>query len=173
MDDQRLSRQQVAALRADAEQAAGEVFDRLWDPDVFPVDPFKLAEDYGADVHLGDIPEDVEGLFRPRGDKYDRDQIWVDTDSSRTRQRFSCAHELGHAVHDGEKARIDRRRDDVSTRGTDPHEVWANAFAAELLMPEYAVRQLWNAGADAAELARFFWVSGVAMMNRLKNLGLA
>src|SRR6266702_2240112 len=61
------------------------------------------------------------------------------------RQRFSAAHELAHhklheqeirkAVHVDKGFRV-LLRDDVSSQGIDPLEIEANAFAAELLMPQ-------------------------------------
>lgn len=51
--------------------------------------------------------------------------------------------------------------------------VEANAFAAELLMPEPAVRAEWPRAASAAELARWFGVSEEAMSWRLYNFGLS
>ncbi|MBG9259871.1 ImmA/IrrE family metallo-endopeptidase [Corynebacterium belfantii] len=169
----RLSSEQVAEIRARAEKAAGDVLDAFWNLDQYPVDPIAIAQEYGAEVYLTDLPDDFEGYFRPAklaGSNYP--QIWVDTDRSVQRQRFSLAHELGHLVEDGEKAQVDRRRNTVSSQGTDPHEIYANAFAAELLMPSFAVRQLFHAGGDARFLATYFNVSGIAMENRLKNLGL-
>ncbi|WPF66392.1 MULTISPECIES: ImmA/IrrE family metallo-endopeptidase [unclassified Corynebacterium] len=169
---ERLAPEQVAAIRREATDAATNILEKYWDTDTFPVDPFEIATRYGAEVHRGDMPEDVEGLFRPKGDQYKLPQIWVDTDYSFVRQRFTCAHELGHMVEDGETSQIDRRRDDNSAKGSDPHEVYANAFAAELLMPGYAVRQLWQLGADLFSLASFFGVSKPSMEYRLKNLRL-
>lgn len=55
----------------------------------------------------------------------------------------------------------------------DPIEVEANRFAAELLMPEAAVRHYVQHGIiSISELARTFAVSEVAMKYRLKNLGI-
>lgn len=159
-------------IKHQATEDAYGILDLYWNLNHFPVDPFKIAEKHGAEVHFGDIPEDVEGLFRPRGCDYEYDQIWIDTDSSIVRQRFTCAHELGHMVEDSGSSRIDRRRDSLARRGTDPHEIYANAFAAALLMPEYAVKQLHGLGADPVDLASFFGVSPIAMGYRLKNLGL-
>ena len=54
----------------------------------------------------------------------------------------------------------------------DPDETAANAFAAELLMPEDAVRQLVR-GNSLQQLAYYFDVSPTAMYIRLKVLRLA
>jgi Zn-dependent peptidase ImmA (M78 family) len=56
----------------------------------------------------------------------------------------------------------------------DPVESSANRFAAELLMPESAVRSMISdkAYSNLSALATAFNVSEVAMKYRLKNLGL-
>lgn len=88
------------------------------------------------------------------------------------RQRFTIAHELGHVllghVSKGKKA---KRDDNFNPRG-DWDEVDANAFAAELLMPEAHVREKVRTETNISELARFFGVSPTAIRNRLKNLGI-
>ena len=111
--------------------------------------------------------------------------IGVNTQTSRRRQRFSVAHELGHLLlHEGtlivSSVRIDLR-DGISSLGTDKQEVEANRFAAELLMPRKIVQSAASTrireglpGRDEliAELAREFDVSNEAMGYRLINLGI-
>ena len=70
------------------------------------------------------------------------------------------------------------RRDLLSSEGTDADEIYANQFAAALLMPREAVetryRELGNPSlASAAALAVEFGVSADAMQYRIKNLKLA
>lgn len=65
--------------------------------------------------------------------------ITVNSCSSRTRQRFSAAHELGHWMRDRGTVAFacDERkiRDDPVRRREDP-EYLANVYAADLLLPE-------------------------------------
>lgn len=101
------------------------------------------------------------------------------------RQRFSIAHELGHhelhpkaiqkAVHIDKEFRM-LRRDDLSSQGTDPLEIEANAFASELLMPrDFLVAAIDPGGLDLEDeagielLARKFRVSTSAMRHRLAS----
>ena len=125
-----------------------------------------------------------------------RDSGWivigVNTRTSRKRQRFTIAHEIGHVMlHEGKPLIVDHsvridRRDDVSSIGTDSKEIAANAFAAALLMPhdfivnyvtEY-VASITKSGASlsrddlVSELAAEFDVSAEAMGYRLINLGI-
>lgn len=110
--------------------------------------------------------------------------IGINTQTSRRRQRFSIAHELGHLLlHEGKlivsSVRLDLRNQ-ISSLGTDKEEIEANRFAAELLMPRNLVQAAASAklseglpGRDEliAELAREFDVSNEAMGYRLINLG--
>lgn len=99
------------------------------------------------------------------------------------RQRFTIAHELGHhvlhapdlqrAVHVDKGFRV-LMRDDVSSLGSDPLEIDANAFASELLMPrDFLVDALDANGLDIEDeagievLAKKFRVSAAAMRYRL------
>ena len=99
------------------------------------------------------------------------------------RQRFSAAHELGHHVLHADQIReavhVDRGirilyRDDASSLGTQPMEVQANMFAAELLMPTSLLAgAIADGGVDIEDeasvevLAKRFRVSTAAMRFRL------
>lgn len=104
--------------------------------------------------------------------------ILVNEGQSSARQRFTIAHELGHLLMHVGTGKAVMFRDEVSSRGVDPFEVEANAFAAALLMPEEQVRELvpepMNPMDDDAisQLADNFQVSGQAMAIRLKSLRL-
>ena len=58
------------------------------------------------------------------------------------------------------------------SEGVDTHEIYANEFAACLLMPEDKVRQMHKSGELPAQMALKFKVSADAMTFRLKNLDL-
>jgi hypothetical protein len=92
------------------------------------------------------------------------------------RYRFTVAHELGHWV-----CHVLGRPDPQPTycRAVDLTEVTdrtlereANVFAAELLMPEQAVRESWAALPDTDKLAARFDVSALAAQWRLYSFGL-
>ncbi len=99
------------------------------------------------------------------------------------RQRFTLAHELAHIeMHRAAltvKVHVDNtilRRDSISSKGLEPLEVEANAFAAELLIPqslleaELAGRQVdFEDGALVRALAKQFRVSEAAMRFRLQG----
>ena len=88
------------------------------------------------------------------------------------RRRFTIAHELGHWVCqclEGRGAPVYCRAEDVSPDADRTLEREANVFAAELLMPEPAVRAEFSRGGDVASR---FGVSGEAMHWRLYSFGL-
>jgi Zn-dependent peptidase ImmA (M78 family) len=111
-------------------------------------------------------------------------EIYVQAADSENRQRFTCAHELGHYVkrtaEEGEREwEYVEKRDLLSSEGTNAEERYANSFAAALLMPRDLVEErckeldLDPEGlATAAALAVEFGVSAEAMQYRIKNLRL-
>lgn len=115
----------------------------------------------------------------------DRVIIGVNSLQSKTRQRFTVAHELGHLrlQHSGEVF-VDHmvlRRDRASSQGVDPQEIDANRFAAALLMPQGLVLERLSSIQAATPslssqklidaLAKDFEVSPEAMSYRLASLG--
>lgn len=117
--------------------------------------------------------------------------IGVNTRTSRRRQRFTIAHEVGHLLlHEGtlivDHAVRVNWRDEISGMATDTEEIQANTFAAELLMPrdfvidsleayiEQAARseRIMSHEDLIARIAREFDVSAEAMGYRLINLGI-
>jgi Zn-dependent peptidase ImmA (M78 family) len=116
--------------------------------------------------------------------------IGINTLHSYVRQRFSIAHEIGHAtmhLSKGEDLIVDPptrglfNRDHVASLGEDPKEIEANQFAAALLMQAHLVAEiaseiLSTSPAPSVErlnesLAARFDVSTQAMKFRLVNLG--
>lgn len=165
----------VAAPERDAQ----EILDTVWASDsdrvVLPVDPFVIARRLGLKVFVADLDPGVSGtLIKLPG--YDDPEISVNAQDSRNRQRFTCAHELGHyvkrsAAGDDEMWKYIDRRDALAASGTHPDEVYANQFAASLLMPRQLVKAM-KGQYGRASLAYEFGVSADAMNFRLDNIGL-
>lgn len=151
-----------------------------------PVRIEELAEAHGAQIarHRFEGPE--SGFALRDGNRW---IIGVNIQTSRRRQRFTIAHELGHLLlHKGRPLTVDQAvlrvdmRNDVSSMATDIQEIQANTFAATLLMPEEMVlnsattlvRKDGSITRDdlIAKLARTFNVSVEAMSYRLINLGI-
>jgi hypothetical protein len=138
-----------------------------------PIDPFSIARAMGLEIREAVLRDGVSAMLL--GSAGRDAEIVLDIGDSHQRQYFSCAHEIGHYV---ERARTDPGgtfafvdyRDNRSA--DDLHEVYANEFAANLLMPAAAVKQLWeNEGLGHIAMAKRFDVSLSAMQTRLGRLG--
>ncbi|UKA55162.1 ImmA/IrrE family metallo-endopeptidase [Arthrobacter sp. FW305-BF8] len=134
-----------------------------------PVDATALAEKLGAEVFAADLNDDLAGfIYKAPGQAA---QITVNQNHHLHRRRFTCAHELGHFIErrgTPEIGYIDNR-DTLSAHGTNPHEVYANTFAAALLMPEDEL-EYYAQDHDLYSLARLFRVSTESMEYRLRTL---
>lgn len=159
-------------VKTEAASDADRILTTLWD-DTIPVDPVRIARQLGINVLDARLGPDVAGaLIKNPGQ--DPAIVLSSADSSH-RKRFSCAHEIGHFLRRSDTPEeyryIDFRRS--RSRGDDLEEVYANAFAACLLMPEGAVRRLHGDDPSDVTLAVRFGVSREAMQYRLRDLGLA
>lgn len=145
-----------------------------------PVPVERIARHMDAQLRFEPFEGKISGLlFQENG----RVIIGVNALHARTRQRFTIAHELGHMALGHVGLHIDRGfrillRDEVSSQATNPEEIAANTFAAELLMPATLIRQDFSEiGAEyddeqlVQRLAERYRVSLQAMMFRLTNLG--
>jgi hypothetical protein len=167
-----------------AEDDARAILKTAWDTRendgvALPVDPFAIAQALGLKAYSAPLDAGVSGMLikRPGEDA----EIYVHADDSSNRQRFTCAHEIGHYVKRsaaGDQAwQYVERRDLLSSEGTNAEEIYANQFAAALLMPREAVEERYRELANpsltaAAALAVEFGVSADAMQYRIKNLKL-
>lgn len=152
---------------------ADKVRAAYWGEDVFPVDPVAIAGELGVFVFNANIPGDVSGLLRKHPGQ--AAEIYLDTDDPLVRRRFTCAHELGHYVSHADEDQSELSfvdyRGPLAAEGTDQEEIFANAFAANLLMPKKKVAELHRGNWSRPEMARFFHVSLEAMNHRMSSLG--
>jgi Zn-dependent peptidase ImmA (M78 family) len=145
-----------------------------------PVPVEKIAKMLGARVVSTDFNNEISGVLVRRGSDT---VIGVAKEQSKTRQRFTIAHEIGHLVlHDAEEVHVDREfrvklRSQASSNAVDVDEIEANAFAASLLMPESLLRQDvrklsvdFDDATQVEALATRYRVSAQAMTFRLLNL---
>ncbi len=149
--------------------------------DAPPVDVEKLAKRTGLQVlfHPFDsAPEDISGCIIQEDGIV---AIGVNSRHGRNRQRFTIAHELGHFVlHRSTLETVHLTRSFRSSVGEDTNEIEANAFAADLLMPESMLRAILgdehldieDASTMIDELAQKFEVSTQAMTIRLVRMGI-
>jgi Zn-dependent peptidase ImmA (M78 family) len=144
-----------------------------------PVPIDVIARNLGAEVRFLPYEGELAGMLA-RTD--DRVVIGVNSLHHRNRQRFTIAHEIAHLLLHDLETHFDRNfrvrhRDAVSSAAVDDHEIEANRFAAELLMPHaMLLADLDEAGIDVeqlcdiAPLARRYSVSKQAMMHRVAHL---
>src|SRR4051812_40512322 len=95
------------------------------------VSPLDLLAVVELPVVVGALPDHVAGALVRNGAgavAFVNGGQWID------RQRFTLAHELGHACCGHQKPSVDTFETVFGT-AHDPQEVEANAFAAELLAP--------------------------------------
>ena len=161
-----------------AEKAASDLLEASWRTNggkcPLPVDPFEIADRLGLQVIVTWLEPDVSGMLAKRPDQ--DPEVYVNASDSENRQRFSCAHEIGHYTAratsslDDSYGYIDRRGP-AASRGNNPDEIYANQFAAALLMPEDKVKRFAGRESTAA-MAVKFGVSVEAMKFRLENLSL-
>ncbi|HSS05198.1 MAG TPA: ImmA/IrrE family metallo-endopeptidase [Solirubrobacterales bacterium] len=159
-------------IKLEAAEDAAKLLRVAWSGAI-PVDPVRIARTAGLRVLDAELDEKTLGALvkNPGQDPV----ILLNQSDSPNRRRFTCAHELGHFVRRSEETdeytTVDLR-DPVSATGLDSEEIYANEFAASLLMPEDKVKSLVEAGLDDLEMAIRFKVSREAMQHRLDNLDL-
>ena len=136
--------------RVKIEQEAQSVLERFFITDP-PIDVKGVAENLGYRVVLkffdeedlsGTVMRDARGVVT----------IGINTFHAQVRQRFSIAHEIGHACLHLARGRQEAFfvdppagvffRDSKASRGEDSKEIEANQFAAALLMPSKIIGTL-------------------------------
>lgn len=143
-----------------------------------PIDVYKIAELLNIEVQHLPLEEGTDGIL-VKDQAFGNFKAVIDSSASPHRARFTLAHEIGHYVKEyqdfpaEEIAGIVQKRDDMSSTGIDSNEIWANQFAAYLLMPSGIVKRLWADNVPVEEMARMFDVSIASLGHRLENLRLA
>jgi len=165
-------REMRSRVKEEAGRDATKLLRATWGGGI-PVDPVEIARAAGLKVLEAELDENTLGALVKQPGK--DPTILLNEADGKNRRRFTCAHELGHFVRRSEEAdeytRVDLRSP-LSATGEDPEEIYANEFAACLLMPEEDVKRLHSAEVGDLEMAIRFKVSREAMQFRLKNLGL-
>ena len=132
----------------------------------------KLAKYFGLNVVEKNFEQNISGKLVIGKGPESPSVIYVNSNHSENRKRFTIAHELGHFInHRKDGAEFE---DTVFFRKGDIFgiEYSANKFAADILMPESEVRKSVIEGIrDVGSLAEEFGVSASAMKYRLEQLG--
>jgi Zn-dependent peptidase ImmA (M78 family) len=147
-----------------------------------PIDVDAIIKAHGIEIFADNEMEgSVSGILMIKGKNVG---IMLNLFQPVVRQRFTLAHELGHYIlhRDTQRVFIDEAplfyRANRSGGDVDAREIEANVFAAELMMPEKAVRADFKAmnfrtPEDAIwRLATRYNISRAAMSYRLRQLNL-
>lgn len=138
---------------------------------------------------LASIPANISGAIYYQNKRF---SIIISSLEPEVRQYFTTAHEFGHYflhsdwLHENENngfvdfseildgdGLLLRQGTTEDVRDVDTQkEREANNFAAELIMPQDKVTELWNLTHDITKCASAFQVSQAAMAIRLEKLGL-
>lgn len=162
------------------EVAARELLQKIYKGRIqLPIDVWDIAEKLKIKAFRGKFKdeENVSGvLYKKEGDS--SFTAVINSEEIEVRQRFTLAHEIGHYIHkyqdlpsEQEVGKVEYCNE-LSSRGIDPEENWANRFAAALLMPVDEINKEWASGKLYEEIAQDFNVSRAALGNRLDELGL-
>ncbi|HYC99029.1 ImmA/IrrE family metallo-endopeptidase [Brevundimonas sp.] len=153
--------------------AALDVTKRYWNK--VPVDVFALAAELGLGPKFDLLPDEISGLIKRAHD--DQWLIVINENHHRVRQRFTCAHEIGHFIFhrdllaDGVSDTLAYRADvaELPNPRIQRQQEWqANNFAANLLVPSAWLSAAQAAGwNDPKDLARHFDVSETVIRIKL------
>ncbi|MCL2573717.1 MAG: ImmA/IrrE family metallo-endopeptidase [Defluviitaleaceae bacterium] len=174
----------------DGVKEAKKLYERLFDADrviwtgQYVTDLEKVLDDLDIGVIRADFSKEFNNIDRIRNNNVSgflfknkgKHTIFMNTNTSESakRQRFTLAHEIGHFClgHSEDNDTYFRPRDINSSSGKDEYEVSANAFAAELLVPEKLIKNLYEVGQSTKLLSEIFNVSEDVIKHRIKNLEL-
>lgn len=138
-----------------------------------PIDIKTIVKNYGIKVITEDMDKDKSGVIVIEENK---SGIIINKSDSWCRQRFTLAHEFGHFISyklQNKTGSIIEFRDGRSSLGFNEEEIFANKFAAAILMPRSLLIGLLNmVDGDnyINSIAKVFDVSEKALEIRIKNL---
>lgn len=148
--------------------AAERVLSNCWDGS-FPVDPVAIAEAHDVAVKFTPLIPGVSGAIIADGADV---AIYVDNTENYGRQMFTTAHELGHFIERRQNGDTDYSFVERRTQNYDLHELYADEFAGNLLMPEADFREFWQISPSEYLAAARYGVSPSAVQKRKSRLGL-
>lgn len=141
-----------------------------------PIPVEEIIENYRLQLQFIDLKEksrEISGLY----DSHSR-TIYVNVHDTPARQRFTIAHEFGHALLHQKQLKtnpnlgIFYRRSLKDNIFDTMEEQEANRFAAYLLVPENIIRKIYPTCSSSTILAKVFNVSRQVIDFHIRNLGL-
>jgi Zn-dependent peptidase ImmA (M78 family) len=147
---------------------AAEVLRETWAAGI-PVDPERIASQF-PNMTVTHLPLEpgISGMLQ--AEPYSV-EIFVNSNDTPERRRFTIAHEIGHFYERSSRGLLDFNVIDYrSTEGYDLHEFYADEFAASLLMPIREIRAAVDSGLSIPLIAARFQVSIPAAKMRVERL---
>ncbi len=135
-----------------------------------PVHVIPIAEALGIDVYkVNNWSDNLSGLIKRDKDNDDKYSIYVNSNHSEHRRRFTIAHEIAHLLLHRSLIGDGIIDDGLYRSGfSNRIEAQANSKAADILMPWHLLEPIINSGiTDIKLLADIFNVSPSAMSIRL------
>lgn len=133
---------------------------------IVPVPLDMIARSQGYEPYRFEGKGEVSGLV-----DYENKTIYINGNESDTRQRFTLAHEIGHAILHKGKSLVDYRKTIDAPSTWEERE--ANIFASELIMPTDRFKRAWKErDGNVYRVADYFGVSHVAASIKAKTIGL-
>ena len=166
----------MSQLTQTPSQYATELLNKHWSG--FPIDPWIIADREGLQVRQSyTLPEGVAGVIARESASSPLIML-VNGHDSRKKRRFTVAHELGHYIMLKERGGLSCRlgfvedREDLSIlNASRSAEVFANQFAAELLMPITALKVWYNCGTSITTIQHLLDVPKYVLRERYISLG--
>lgn len=163
----------ATTIRRQAKMMAEQMLTDVWRDAGFPVDPVTIAKALGLRVVETDLPEAIAGAMLKEAGK--DPTIVIHYQDSTQRKRFTCAHELGHYSRHVAEGSTGGEYNYVSLRqrpqdSQDLEDLFADEFAAHLLMPTQEVVRLQRRGDSMISAMVHFGVSEAALTYRLRAL---
>lgn len=161
----------IKYLLENTEKIAQSVLNRVFKNEiVYPVDVNIIADDFDIPVYSQKLDDNLAGCFISETGK---SAIVINSKDPMTRQRFTLAHELGHFISYKFQEKVGSIFDErgaLASLGTDSEEIFANKFAAEILMPkEEFLEQMKKFNGDINKVSEYFNVSKYAIEIRVKT----
>lgn len=132
-----------------------------------PIDVDKILQYYNVTVQESvSLPKGVDG------------EVYTDTKIIKIsnniiyphRRRFVKSHEFGHIFYDTkQKTHAKHHYDGITTQGTDPEEIYANAFASTLLVPIQLLIEQIKITKNINTIAEVFQVSPSVIKYRIQR----
>lgn len=162
----------------DAERLANQLLREFWVHDNqvrYPIDPYWIATK--KKLRVFEVPDMNLSIIGRIEIKSGQGLVFINKKYSINRKRFTCAHELGHYIDYEGNGLLNEGFDHVdygnhvSEKGSGVDEVFANQFAANLLMPtQHFIEAYEQLKGDSVRLSSWFRVSPEAFHFRRRCL---